>query len=250
MYDTQKQVWRFESPLVTAARLGDLVLVKLLVKSGAELDMPDSTLGKTALNWACNRQHSDVAQFLIKLGANINKADFCSETPMTEAIGHRDGIVVSMLVDHGVDLDVHINYDRDTALLFALLVNEPYMAQTLIQAGANVNVMNRNGENCMAAVLWSQLLRDEDLVEYFCNLLIQAGYKVREDQLQKARAIEDDVCVGMLEKAMYEPLSLASQCRLTIRNRLLELSSHHSIMSRLDKLQIPSRIRDFLKLDI
>lgn len=250
MYDEQKRVWRFESPLVTAARLGDVRLLSMLVEKGAELNTPDNSLGKTALNWACARQHTDVAQYLIRYGADIHKGDYCSETPMTEAIGNRDLIVVQMLVNYGIHLDTHVNYDRDTALLFAVLINEPCMAEILIQAGANVNVMNRNGEECMTAILWSQQLRDEELVAYFCKILIGAGYKVKKEQLKKARAIGDDTCATILEESLYMPSMLSSLCRLLIRKKLIHLSNHASLLPLVEKLPLPERLKMFLKLEI
>ena len=250
MWDDEKQVWRYESPLVTASRLGQFEMVVLLLRAGAEMDIPDNSLGKTALNWACTRRHTKVVQILIQNGAQINQGDYATETPMTEAVGNRDFDIVMLLILRGVNLNVHVNYDRDTALLFAMLINETSMARELIQAGANVNVINRNGEECMSCVIISPVIRQEAMALYLCELLILAGYKVKMGQLNKARAIGDGDCANVLEEAIYHPCSLASMARMTIRQVLVKISRGTTVKPWADLLPLPTRLKQMIKLEI
>ncbi|ELU03271.1 hypothetical protein CAPTEDRAFT_100928, partial [Capitella teleta] len=72
VYDDNKRVWRRETALITASRLGHLQIVLLLVEAGAHLDVSDLNLGKSPLHWACNKNHTPIASELIKAGASVN----------------------------------------------------------------------------------------------------------------------------------------------------------------------------------
>jgi ankyrin repeat protein len=68
------------APIHYAAHDGDLAKVKALVESGVSVDMRDGG-GGTPLTVAIESEHFDVADFLIRKGANINSLNRTGGSP-------------------------------------------------------------------------------------------------------------------------------------------------------------------------
>ena len=247
-YDNERRVWRWESPIATAARLGHMKVLRTLVEAGATMDLSDPAVGKSPLHWACARGHLDAARFLIERGACVNKTDFYSETPIVEAIGRRDLAMVRMILDHGAKLNVTLNYDRDSALLFALLINEAPIARLLLQAGAHAGHINREGEDSLLVLLshhdhtaaaWWDLLR---IVVYLRPL-------IRDKHVSLLRARPLSPACDLIQAARDEPWPLRLLCRVAIRRRLLSLSEDTSILSRLERLPLAPWLKAYLRFD-
>jgi len=77
------------TPLVFAAREGDLESAGLLVKAGANINQ-QTEYGWTPLLTAVNNRNYRVAQFLIEQGANVNLANKGGWTPLYLAVDNRN----------------------------------------------------------------------------------------------------------------------------------------------------------------
>ena len=77
------------TPLVFAAREGDLDSARLLVKAGANINQ-QSEYGWTPLLTAVNNRNYLVAQYLIEQGANVNLANKGGWTPLYLAVDNRN----------------------------------------------------------------------------------------------------------------------------------------------------------------
>jgi ankyrin repeat protein len=170
-----------EREMIVSAERGELVVVKKLFAGGARIDARDQR-GRTALLAATQRNRVEVARFLIQEGANVNAKDFIQDTPylyaaaegrieilkMTLAAGadlkdtnrylgtglipaahHGHVEAVKLLLATAIDKD-HVNNLGWTALLEAVILGDGGTAQTeivrlLVEAGANVNIADRDG---------------------------------------------------------------------------------------------------------
>lgn len=74
-----------DKALNTASFYGDIDVVKLLIKYGADVNARQEN-NMTALNCAIENMHLDVIEHLIKHGANINLCDKYGVTPLHQAI--------------------------------------------------------------------------------------------------------------------------------------------------------------------
>src|SRR5262249_3685038 len=77
------------TPLMFAARQGDVGLAKMLVEAGAEVDASAGD-GKTSLALAIFNGNYDVASFLVDHKADVNKADAQRFTPLFWAVDRRN----------------------------------------------------------------------------------------------------------------------------------------------------------------
>lgn len=245
VYDDQKRVWRMECALVTAARLGYLDAVKVLVECGAQLDTTDQIVGKSPLHWACNRHHLDVAGYLLSKGADVNKNDYYTETPIVEAIINRNFNLVKLLLDHRARMDMVVNYDRDSPVLLALAVHATPIARYMIQCGGLLSQINREGEDCGTVILHDDGLAEEkaDLLP----LLLAAGFKLRPKHIDIACRANDSV-TQFLFNHLSSPPRLAWLTRIAIRSHLVELSRNTSIRQMIEQLPLPPWMREFLLL--
>ena len=65
-----------------AARKGNVEIVKMLLKEGADVNARDK-YGRTALYVAAWRGHVEIVKMLLKEGADVNAADNDGNTPCT-----------------------------------------------------------------------------------------------------------------------------------------------------------------------
>lgn len=167
--------------LIGAAGRGDLGVVESLIRDGASVKARDAT-GRTALLAATQRDQITIARTLIAAGADVNAKDNNEDSPYLYAAAEgRNGILrmtlaagadlksvnrfggtalipaahhghvqtVRILLGTAIDKD-HVNKLGWTALLEAIVLGDgsgvyTEIVQLLVQAGANVNLADRDG---------------------------------------------------------------------------------------------------------
>lgn len=80
---------RDKTVLILAAEQGHLEMVKLLVASGADVDLsdrPGKRFGKTPLMYAADYGHSEVVKFLLSSGATVDAQDKRGQTALFYAV--------------------------------------------------------------------------------------------------------------------------------------------------------------------
>ena len=122
------------APLHIAARRGDAEMVDLLIANGAEVNLPDHE-GGSALHFAVRAGENEIAELLIAHGAEVNVKDSEDYTPLHNAAwnGHLD--TVELLVSNGADINL-TTYDGHTAYSCAIDGKNPEVADFLAKLGA------------------------------------------------------------------------------------------------------------------
>ena len=167
------------TPLMFAAREGQMEIVRNLVAGGAELDARAGD-GKDALGLAIFNGHYEVASFLIDSGANVNQADAQRFTPLFWAVDRRNmehGLngfpwattedplpLIKKLLDKGADPNAIVNNTPRarnrgasprivfaSALMRAAFAGDLEVAKLLLAHGADPNVVSSDLESMLEA---------------------------------------------------------------------------------------------------
>ena len=126
-----------DTPLMIVCRRGNLEKVDLLLKRGADANMPSSS-GSTPLHIASFRAFRGIMKRLIAHEADISKQNGDGQTPAMLAAQSGDVEALSMLIDAGVDINVQDAEDY-TAIVYALLSREHELTTYLLKKKPDIN---------------------------------------------------------------------------------------------------------------
>lgn len=82
----------------------------------------------------------------------MNFMDEYGSTALLRAVNYGNEMLVSLLLDHGADIDAKDSLGW-TALSRAVVNGNVKMVQLLVHRGANVNIKNGNGRSALAVTL-------------------------------------------------------------------------------------------------
>jgi ankyrin repeat protein len=122
------------TPLHIAARKGDAELVNLLIDSGSVVNLPNHE-GTSALHYAVRAGKNEIVELLIANGAEINIKDFEDYTPLHNAAWNGHLETVELLVSNGADINL-ATYDGHTAYRCAIDGKNSDVADFLEKLGA------------------------------------------------------------------------------------------------------------------
>ncbi len=125
----------------------------LLLKRGADIHEPCPGTGNLlvrALQWrgtggvvapkGSKEERIGLAMDLIARGADLNRtAGAPTRTPMSKAVSNRDGPIIDLLLERGVDLNVPLS-DGYSPLLGAMVLRDGALMRRLLEHGADPNL--------------------------------------------------------------------------------------------------------------
>jgi ankyrin repeat protein len=120
------------------AYLGLNNLMVVLPIDKMKIDVKDQK-GRTALIWAAKEGHEVMVELLIKNGANVNVQGGFYGTALQEACANGDKAVVRLLLEKGADVNIQGGH-YSTALRAACLGGREAVVRLLLEKGADVNV--------------------------------------------------------------------------------------------------------------
>lgn len=138
------------SPLYIAAYLGDLGIVKWLVRQGCDVSENTGFFG-CALAVAAYFHHKDIVDYLLEMGAspNLSYRVRYGTILQTACVGG-DVKVVKALLDANADVNAEGGF-YNTALLAAMKNEHFPVVKLLIESGADLNLESAQGSNLYAA---------------------------------------------------------------------------------------------------
>ena len=127
--------WYHWTPLHFAAQAGQTDVVEYLVAHGADVDAKNSR-DETPLHAAAAKGHKEIVELLIAKGAEVNAENMRGKTPLQLAADKKHNEMVELLIENGADVSLH------TAARHGLLEK----LKELIGKGADVNAKNSEGQ--------------------------------------------------------------------------------------------------------
>jgi uncharacterized protein len=108
-----------DAPLVMAAYLGHVEIVRLLLEAGADVKAVDPGMKATALHAASYAGRTEAARLLIEHHIDINKqGPYNGYTALHDAIWQNNIETARVIIEAGANLDLKSN-DGETPLQFA-----------------------------------------------------------------------------------------------------------------------------------
>jgi ankyrin repeat protein len=138
------------TPLIHAARTGQLEIVKLLIGKGADIHARTSR-SETALHWAAREGQEEVVVYLLDKGALASHQDSIGHTPLMSAARNGRTRVALRILDHmgGQGLEVKSQYGEYTALHLAIFEGLTDLVAVLLTHGAHADTTSRGGTSAL-----------------------------------------------------------------------------------------------------
>lgn len=191
--------------LTDAIRANDRQETMRLIAGGADVNAADS-LGTTPLMWAARYGDVTVVDRLIRAGANVTAENVFGVTPMSEAALIGSEPVIARLLAAGVDADSP-NPEGETALMLVVRTGRIDAAKRLIDAGADVNAKERWAGQ--TALMWAGAQLQPDMVRLL--LANGAEVNARSAVRQWTRKVSSEPRPKELAQGGLTPLMFAAR---------------------------------------
>jgi ankyrin repeat protein len=126
------------TPLMIAARTGNVAVVKGLLAHGADVNAATTETKATALMWAVAEPHPDIVRALIEGQANVQASTAKGFTPLLFAARNGDIEMAKTLIAAGVSVN-ETGSDGTHVLPFSIVTGQAEFALFLIEQGADPN---------------------------------------------------------------------------------------------------------------
>jgi len=137
------------SPLKVACIESHFEMAKLLIASGADVNLSDTYNGSTPLHWACSSNNAEIVKLLISNGADVNHLDKSDGSPLGSACKRNNIEIAGILISNKADIN-HIDKTYGyTPLIIACGYGFEELAKLLIYEGADVNIKANDGSTAL-----------------------------------------------------------------------------------------------------
>jgi ankyrin repeat protein len=128
-----------------AAYRGNARVVQALLEARADVDVQESNGGESALMWAIQQRHPDVATLLIQAGAKVNLRSKHGMTALMFAAQQKDPRSTALLLEAGADPNAVAPEEGWSALVIAAALGNAEAAHVLLANKADPNIVDNLG---------------------------------------------------------------------------------------------------------
>ena len=273
--DVNKRNTKFNTPLLRAAEVGNIDIIKGLISAGANVNMTGFHLGSPLyraaakshvqcveilieaganVNWshpkglrlsvlmcAVARGHTKCAEILIAAGAKVNCPTKYGETAAREA----ESECINLLVKAGTDVNMLGEYDF-TALIWAARQPSSQAIEcikTLLRAGAFISKLDTVGRNALLNVMANDYKTESN--DDAAMLLFAAG-EILEGEIDGNKIDASDVVIPEFLQQKDLKFCLKHMCREVIRDHVINLDPHTHLFGRIALLRLPPVLSKYL----
>jgi ankyrin repeat protein len=140
------------SDVADAAMHKDTMAIHSMLQKKSDVNAPQAD-GTTALHWAARWDDLEMANTLIRAGANAKAVNRDGATPMFLAALNGSGAMIDALIKGGADPNAPVLSHGETALMMAARTGKRDAVQMLIDQHANINATETLRET--TALMWA-----------------------------------------------------------------------------------------------
>ncbi|XP_013379303.1 26S proteasome non-ATPase regulatory subunit 10 [Lingula anatina] len=174
------------SALHTAAIIGNVEAVNLLLKYNADVNSQNSWRKESPLHFAAIKGQTKVLETLLSRGASVNSVNASGSTPLHHAAREGHVAATCSLIVSGAKVNAK-NAVQDTPLHEAVMNCKLDTTNILIKHGCRVNSQNSYGETSLHLALQNKHLALVKLL-----LLSSADPSIRNKEMKSAFELADD----------------------------------------------------------
>lgn len=150
------------SDVADAAMRGNREAMRVLLQRKADVNAPQID-GTTALHWAVRADDLDLADMLLKAGANPSVANNDGATPMLLAAINGNAAMLERLIKAGADPNAPVTSEGNTPLMLASRTGKIDAVKVLLDRRANVNAREKWGDT--TALMWAVAEKHSDVAK-------------------------------------------------------------------------------------
>lgn len=182
------------TPLMIAVQNANLPIVRILAGLPQDLNVKQEN-GWSALHFTAyseNKNHdaiqAQIANTLIKSGADINSKIDTGEPPLSIAIGNNHPLITNILLDAKANIDI-IDNNGWTPLMLAVYLGKIDVVKKSIPLSKNLNIKNNDGLTALHLTANSNSFGGDLLQSQIAELLIDAGANVNTQATEGSTAL-------------------------------------------------------------
>jgi ankyrin repeat protein len=128
------------TPLHIAAGLGDIEMMEMLLRKGANIEVKGYRNLCEPIHLAAGKGHIEAVEFLLKNGAYIDAKDRDNETPLHDAAYNNQAEMIDYLVKHGANINAKSSCYHLTPLEKAVKFERATAVRALLENGAKADL--------------------------------------------------------------------------------------------------------------
>ena len=207
----------------------------------------------TALHFAALEGNNNIVQLLLEAGADVNStirfngidnnfrlAPMCDASALILASGHGHYKYAQSLIQVGADVNI-MSRDGYNSVIASTILGSVDITRLLLKENSDINRRTRSG---FSALKYSIILdREPNLI----LLLFAAGESL---DISKNDSRKHEKRAPRSLSSLKQRFSLKCMCREAIRTYLINLNPHSHLFNRVPEREIPSTQKDFLLYNI
>ncbi|KAJ9469163.1 hypothetical protein DIPPA_11659 [Diplonema papillatum] len=145
------------SGLAIASRLDHVEIVEQLLKARALVESFEHDITHSPLSYAANEGNEEIVELLADAGADLNFGGKRGQTPVMAAMLGKNEFIVETLLDRGADPNCRYQYEGsgEPAIVLAVRAGRDRLAEMLLKAGAEPNVVSNEQNSPLTMAIWS-----------------------------------------------------------------------------------------------